>query len=178
MFKHTPTFLVVLLLSLPLSGFGSLSISEFLAMNGGRDPDKDGDHSDWIEIHNSGETDVDLEGWHLTDDPDNLSKWKLPQRSVSPGAYTIIHASGKDFSSLFNPEIHANFSLSGNGEYLALVEPDGTTIAHEFAPTYPDQERDVTYGVAEDGETFGYFPAPTPGEANGAPSEGLVGSVK
>jgi hypothetical protein len=31
------------------------------------------------------------------------------------------------------------FSLDNAGEYLALVQPDGVTVAHEFAPTYPPQ---------------------------------------
>ena len=167
-----------LVAALQLSAFGTLSISEFLAINGSGDVDKDGDHSDWIEIHNSGDSAVELVGWHLTDDPDSLTKWTIPKGSVSPNGYTLIHASGKDFSGLFSAEVHASFSLSGDGEYLALVEPDGSTIAHEFAPGYPVQRRDVSYGVAEDGEVFGYFPSPTPGEVNGSPSEGLVANVK
>ncbi|HOW98509.1 MAG TPA: lamin tail domain-containing protein, partial [Kiritimatiellia bacterium] len=43
-------------------------ISEFMADNQTVLQDEDGDYSDWIEIHNSGPADVDLGGWHLTDD--------------------------------------------------------------------------------------------------------------
>ena len=35
--------------------------------------DEDGDSSDWIELWNYGAAPIDLKGWHLTDDPDDLS---------------------------------------------------------------------------------------------------------
>lgn len=165
------------LVSMPAAG-AALRISEFLALNSTGLEDKDGDRSDWIEIHNPGDSSMDLAGWHLTDDPDNPTKWRLPSGTVAPGGYTLIFASGKDFSSLFNVELHANFSLSSVGEYLALIEPDGVKIAHEFAPEYPEQRGDISYGQAADGETLGYFAQPTPGEANGPVSEGLVAAVK
>ncbi len=156
---------------------GELIISEFLAINGQGLVDKDGDHSDWIELHNTGSEPVEWTGWHLTDDPDNLTKWRLPKGSLAPDTYTIIHASGKDFASLFHPEIHANFSLQGDGEYLALVKPDGLSIAQEFAPSFPEQRRDVSTGLAPDG-TLARFPTPTPGAANGEPSAGIVAPVR
>jgi hypothetical protein len=175
---NAPIFVTTVVAALQMSAFGTLSISEFLAINGSGDVDKDGDRSDWIEIHNSGDTAVALKGWYLTDDADRLTKWTIPMGSVPARGYSVIHASGKDFSGLFSSEVHANFSLTGDGEYLALVEPDGITIAHEFAPLYPAQRRDVSYGISEDGDVAGYFPSPTQGEANGASSEGLVSSVK
>ena len=36
-------------------------------------------------------------------------------------------------------ELHTNFQLSGAGEFLALVKPDGVTVAHGFAPEFPEQ---------------------------------------
>ena len=44
--------------------------------------------------------------------------------------------------------MHTNFQLNADGEYLALVEPDGSTIATQF-DTYPEQRMDVSYGLAE-----------------------------
>ncbi|MFT6563207.1 MAG: hypothetical protein ACJAX6_001598, partial [Limisphaerales bacterium] len=43
-------------------------ISELLAVNDKDLKDADGDHSDWIELHNAGDTTIDLAGWALTDD--------------------------------------------------------------------------------------------------------------
>ncbi|HIF79442.1 MAG TPA: lamin tail domain-containing protein, partial [Gammaproteobacteria bacterium] len=43
-------------------------ISEFLAVNDKDLKDADGDHTDWIELHNAGDATIDLAGWALTDD--------------------------------------------------------------------------------------------------------------
>ena len=64
-------------------------------------------------------------------------------------AYLVVFASGKDRT---NPaaELHTNFKLSADGEYLALVMPDGETIAHEYAPQYPQQlTSDKSYGIEQ-----------------------------
>ena len=49
-----------------------------------------------------------------------------------------MFASGKD-RAIAGSELHTNFGLSAEGEYLALVAPDGTTIVHEYAPTFQPQ---------------------------------------
>ncbi|MDG2124283.1 MAG: CotH kinase family protein, partial [Verrucomicrobiales bacterium] len=56
--------------------------------------------------------------------------------------------------------------------FLGLVEPDGMTIAHSYAPAFPPQVTDISYGVAADLGTVGFFNIPTPGAASPAsPSE-------
>src|SRR4051812_50143583 len=51
-------------------------ISEFVADNQvGAKVDEDGDHSDWLEIWNSGPTTVSLNGWYLTDTAGGPRKW-------------------------------------------------------------------------------------------------------
>lgn len=57
--------------------------------------------------------------------------------------------------------LHTNFELSTSGEYLALVQPDGTTTAYEYND-YPEQYPFVSYGLAPDGIS-GYLVTPTPG---------------
>ena len=57
----------------------------------------------------------------------------------------IVFASNKNRRTPGRP-LHTNFKLSADGEYLALVMPDGVTMATEFAPTFPPQFPDVSYG--------------------------------
>lgn len=123
-------------------------ISEFLASNRGGLKDEDGDTPDWIELHNPDAAPVNLEGWWLTDTATNLSQWRLPAIQLPAGGYLVIFASGKDRA---NPEapLHANFKLDTAGEYLALVGPDGRSIASEFAPTYRPQFPGVSFGVSD-----------------------------
>lgn len=130
-------------------------ISEFMAVNTSDVPlshgevvDLDGQSSDWIEIFNPTETAVNLEGWYLTDDADNLTKWELPAVEVSPRRYLLVFASGKDRNDP-GEELHANFKLSAQGEFLALVEPDGKTIVHSY-DQYPQQFAGLSYGQMGD----------------------------
>lgn len=48
-------------------------INEFMASNSGTIDDGNGQSSDWIEIYNPTATEIDLAGWHLTDDPKALA---------------------------------------------------------------------------------------------------------
>ena len=58
----------------------------------------------------------------------------------------IVFASGKN-RAVAGQELHTDFSLSSSGEYLALARPDGT-VAQGFAPNFPTQLSDVSYGFA------------------------------
>ncbi|MCE9615436.1 MAG: lamin tail domain-containing protein [Lentisphaerae bacterium] len=152
---------------------GDIIITEFMAINETKYTDANTNYPDWIELRNtttfppSGSTSLD--GWYLTDDRDNLTKWRFPATNVVNGRQLIVFASGSTNSVIRN-QLHANFKLDGDGEYLALVKPDGTTITSEFSPKYPKQYRDVSYGLSLSSPTgqVVYFSIPTPGAANNA----------
>ena len=146
---------------------GEPIISEFQASNENTLLDEDGNASDWIEIHNPGTQVVALNGYHLTDDALNPTRWTLPDVTLNPGEYLIVFASGKDRATA-GSELHTNFSLNANGEYLALVKPDGFTVVTEFSPVFPEQQLDVSYGFDPVAAEDGYFTTPTPGAVNSA----------
>jgi hypothetical protein len=107
--------------------------------------DEDGESSDWIELYNPTGDNISLAGWYLTDDPNNLDQWRFPSGAgLDPGEFLVVFASGKDRT---GPELHTNFKLDAEGEYLALIKNDGITIAHEYAPQYPDQLTNIAYGL-------------------------------
>lgn len=125
-------------------------LTEFMADNDGTLTDGNGDSSDWIELFNAGDQPIDLAGWHLTDAADNLNKWTFPSVVLSAGEYLVVFASGND---QVDPagNLHTDFALSAGGEYLALVMPDGVTVASQFgAPTtdYPPQFENISYGLS------------------------------
>lgn len=109
-----------------------LLISEFMASNTRILADEDGEFSDWIEIHNPGANTVNLDGWFLTDATNDLTKWRFPATNLNAGGYLVVFASNKD-RRIPGARLHANFRLTSSGEYLALVQPDGTNIASTFA---------------------------------------------
>lgn len=125
-----------------------LIISEFMASNGSTLLDEDGDSSDWLEIYNPTDAAINLDGWYLTDDADELTKWQFPAVTLDAGEFLVVFASGKDRTNDPN-KLHTNFKLDKDGEYLALVASDGVTIAYEYAPQYPEQLRDISYGLAQ-----------------------------
>src|SRR5687767_4365529 len=84
-----------LLLAFSLSAATSPSpvvISEFLASNNTGFVDEDGDASDWVELVNIGPTNVNLNGWYLTDDPDNLTRWRFPATNLPPAGFLVVFA--------------------------------------------------------------------------------------
>ena len=131
-----------------LTGPAALVISEFMARNDSTIEDDDGENSDWIEIYNADSVAVDLGDWYLTDRADNLAKWPFPNRVIEPGDYLLVWASGKNRG---DPAaaLHTNFALAAGGEYLALAFEDavgGLQVTSEFAPAFPPQQSDISYG--------------------------------
>jgi hypothetical protein len=162
-------------------------ITEFQALNRGGLRDKDGAASGWIELWNASGTNVNLGGWFLTDSFRSLKKWRFPERILAPGEHLLVFASGKDRREPFG-ELHTNFKLNDQGEYLALVKPDGASVVHEFLPRYPRQRPGVSYGLKPtflasargrpDWDDQAFFRTPTPGAANGEPLAGIVADTK
>jgi len=150
--------------------YGQVYISEIMADNETTLADGAGDYEDWIELRNTSNTTVNLGGWYLTDDANDLTKWTFPAVTIGANSYLIVWASGKYPTSL-NNGLHTDFALESKGEYLALVMPDGNTIANNF--TYAALPEDVSYGIfsgsngdyTNDGN-FVPLATPTPGWAN------------
>ncbi|MCA9151136.1 MAG: lamin tail domain-containing protein, partial [Planctomycetales bacterium] len=135
---------------------GDPVISEFQAINATGLRDNDGEYSDWIEIRNPGTTAQDLGGWYLTDTKSNLKLWKFPAgTNINAGGQIVVFASGKDtvYDVGGKSELHTNFKLAGDGEFLALVKPDGIATTSKFDP-YPAQVEDQSYGVATQRKTI------------------------
>jgi hypothetical protein len=183
------SILLALALGMRVCGAGEVAgdrqgpvISEFLASNGSHAPlregdilDADGDSSDWIELYNPTTAALDLGGWYLTDNSGKLTKWQLPHPTIlPPDGYLLVFASGKDRTA---GELHANFKLAAEGGYLALVMPDGRTVAHAYEPGYPPQLRDISYGLVLNDVsqlTPQYFAPPTPDRPNASATVAVV----
>ena len=128
-------------------------INEIMSNNDSTLSDSDGDFSDWIELHNPDEEDINLEGYYLTDNSNNLTKWQFPKVILKSGEYLIVFASGKEKNfQLDSEEIHADFELSSGGEYIGLISPDGRTVVSEISPKFEKQDSDESYGLGIWGE--------------------------
>jgi hypothetical protein len=100
-----------------------------------------------------------------------LTEWKFTQSVIIPaGGYAILFASNRN--EFFEGEAHANFRLSStNGEYLALIIPDGETIVDELSPQFPALKHEQAYGRADDGMTSDFLTYATLGAKDSSAAE-------
>ena len=157
-------------------------ISEFMASNQTALVDATDKTPDWIEIHNVGDEAIDLAGWFLTDDPDELTKWTFPDHpssALGANEYLVVRASDEDRIEQATGNLHTNFKLSAGGEYVALISSE-LEVVSEFGSDgdeYPEQYEDVSYGITPSGNV-GYFRQPTPGAVNADATDGFVADTK
>lgn len=152
-------------------GESNLIINEWMARNRSKLADPaDGRNEDWLELYNAGEDDVDLAGYTLTDDFNQPTKWSFPANSIIPsGGHLLVWLDGDlDQQDLDLEQWHANFSLDGDGERIALYSPDGVRLdAVEFGP----QSSDLSVGRSPNGARTPpvCLERSTPGRANSGP---------
>lgn len=111
-----------------------LCINEFMPDNASSAYDSQGLAEDWIELHNPGETDIDLAGWTLTDDSTNPNKSKLPGGILPAGGYALYWASGAEEE----VDDQLSFRLTGEGGEIGVFAPDGRGSVVKYELVNPD----------------------------------------
>jgi len=139
----------------------TVAISELLASNKRTNKDPQGEFDDWIELVNYGSKDIDLSGMHLSDDKDNLYKWKIPAGTrIKSRGYLIIWADEDGGTK----GLHANFKLSKAGEMIFLTKGNTLVDQVEFGPQISEISTGRLSGHRGKLEKL----HPTPGAANRA----------
>lgn len=126
----------------------------------------DGQHYDWIELYNPTNASVDLSGYGLSDDADNLYRYTFPNQTVIPAKQKLLVFCNSTEISL-NGQLSAAFGLSTDGETLTLTSPDGKTID---TITFGIIETNISYGRTPDGSDLFAFMDMTPGADNNTDS--------
>ena len=98
-------------------------ISEVMASNDSVETYPKTGYTDWVEIFNSGDADVDLSGWGLSDNPEKPLKWQFPDgTTIRPGEYRVILCD-KDTEKSGDAELHASFTIGRkSGEVITLAD--------------------------------------------------------
>jgi len=119
---------------------GDVVINEFMASNDMTQVDQDGEYDDWIELYNNSNLDIDLSGYFLSDNSEDIMNWQIPAGTViSANGYLMIWAD-KDEE---QEGLHANFKLSSSVESVILSDSDGSILDEV---SYADQTTDISYG--------------------------------
>jgi hypothetical protein len=71
-------------------------INEFSSANISKLPDEDTEYNDWIEILNQSPSEINLQGYFLSDSRSELKKWKFPAIPLRPYSHLLVFASGKN----------------------------------------------------------------------------------
>ena len=148
---------------------GKVVINEFLAANSQTNRNEFGEYADWIELYNTTEHRISLEGTFLTDDWDKPAQWKIPSGTeIPPKSFVLFWADDRDTTN------HTNFKLKKSGEEIGLFDLDGITMIDSvrFGP----QQEDVSFSRIPDGGEDWIFSSPTPGSSNSQGMRtGLIG---
>lgn len=125
--------------------FNTVVINEVMSANTNSVADQDDEYDDWIELFNTTNATIDLSRWILTDNPDNLDKYRIPRgTTIAANGYLIVWADedGKQQG------LHANFKLSASGEPLILLDSIGQMVDSVEIPALQD---DVAYARQPNG---------------------------
>ncbi|MCK4445863.1 MAG: lamin tail domain-containing protein, partial [Candidatus Marinimicrobia bacterium] len=58
--------------------------------------DEDGEYPDWIEVYNSSDAVINLDGYGISDDESDPFKWTFPDVSLGMHQFMVLFASGKN----------------------------------------------------------------------------------
>jgi len=152
-------------------GLGAVVINELLASSQGNKPD-------WIELYNTTTAAIDIGGWFLSDDVDDLTKYKIAAgTSIPAGGYKVFYED-KHFGNSSDPGCKVPFALGRTGETVYLHSGSGGVLTG-----YSEQEK---FDASEVGVTLGRYQKSTgsynfvamskatPGAANAAPQVGPI----
>lgn len=145
---------------------GQIIINEYSAANYDGFNDNYGNSEDWLELFNQSAANIDLNGYYLSDKPDNLTKWRFNSSVIiAPNSHLLVYCSGRD--EIVGNNIHTNYKLhqtKGN-EWVILTDPDGVTVVDSvfIRPCLTNSSR----GRTVDGDAnWGVFENPTPNGIN------------
>ncbi len=106
-------------------------------------------YGDWIELRNTTGAPINIGGWYLSDDIDNLKKYKIYQTvTIAANGYRVYTSvtnfrnKGGDIGCI------TEFGLSELGEDVFLTSGDGSDISGGYSAS-------VNFGAAENDATFG-----------------------
>ena len=108
--------------------------------------------SDWIQLYNAGTTDLDLGRYCLSDDPEDLRKFRLPAENLEPGETCRINGHRNESGMAL---CLCNFNLTAD-ETLFLTPDEGSGLAGDSV-RIPRMSRGNAYGRKDNGSTWLWF---------------------
>ena len=133
---------------------------------------------DWIELHNPTGASIDIGGWFLSDNLDDLKKYQIASgTSIAAGGYVVFNQDDNFGLASSDPGKLTGFGLSELGEDIFLSSGSGTNLSGGFSISedFDAAVNGVTFGRHTKSAASGYgvdfvsMANPTMGAANSAP---------
>jgi hypothetical protein len=146
---------------------GKLVINEVCPSNKSGASDESGAFPDWLELYNGSSADINLKGFFISNDQEQLTKFMFNKDTlvVKAGGVLLLWAD-KDES---DGDAHLSFKLSASGEVLTLSDPDRKVVD---SMTWTNAGLDITdksYSRLPDGTgAFAWCAKGTPNKLNGS----------
>jgi hypothetical protein len=113
---------------------------------------------DWIELHNTTGSSIEIGGWFLSDNDDNLTKYEIAAGTTIPANGYIVFTEENHFGNPDDPGCHKEFGLSELGETVYLSSGSGGELNGGFCTNedFDAAEADVTFGRYTKSAQIGY----------------------
>ena len=133
--------------------YEGLVISEIMPSNRAAVTDENGEYPDWVEIWNSSDREIGLNGVGLSDRSDSI-RFLFPDITLPADGRVIVFCSNTN-QALPGTPFHAKFKLSSVGETVYLYDPNAYLID---SCRYPILGTDESWARTEDGfQAVTYF---------------------
>lgn len=166
---HTSTINVTVQNTPPMPNV-PVVINEWMAANTAALIDSlDGKTDDWFELYNPTPEPVNLQGYSLSDNPDDKTQFIIPAGfQIAPNEFLLVWADNDIDQNGLTADLHVNFQLNKVGDTIALFTPDGSLVD---SVTFAAQTTDRSEGRWPDGQNTSFF-------ALGVPSPGALNTSK
>ena len=102
-----------------------LVINEIMAGNVTAVADQNGEYDDWVELYNGNSFSLNLNGYYLSDNENDLTKWTFPNVTIPANDYLIVWC---DTAGGTQSGLHTTYRLSADQEEVYLTDPTGTVV--------------------------------------------------
>lgn len=167
MHLKTTIRLVTMVGLLMLSGKGeaqsakSIVINEIMASNVGVVMSPAYNFDGWVEFYNPTGTDINLSGMYLSDDANNLKRWKMPSDigTIPAKGFLVVWLGSDDIK-----DNQAPFKLNCDGGMICLSNASGSLMVSQDYPKA--MSRTAWARKTDGGSEWSWTANPTPGATN------------
>jgi hypothetical protein len=129
-----------------LAVVSGLVINEIMAANFSEVADQDGEYDDWVELYNGNSFSLNLNGYFLSDNENDLTRWTFPNTTIQANDYLIVWC---DTAGGTQTGLHTTYRLSADQEEVYLTDPSGIVVID--AVHFVNMPTDIAYARVPNG---------------------------